>query len=374
MTPARIGGKTPVRAVSLNGPEGDLLKTVRSVVAAVMCCLCALVVSLGATAAPSPSGHPAAAPPARSGSSKAPARVPMGIDAVKAATAAKHVSSKAERDPHAVELVTALEKAVAGDGAWDKIAGLSFTQTYRHDGNISGEFRHTWDIRKSLFRVQGKADDGGERDVIFNPTTRLGEGWVQVFINPPADMKAQYPSPIVKWFHPPGPPQAAYIKFGYERYLNDTYWLLFPLKLRDPRIELTYEGEEALDGDTHDVVKVVLPTELELTTGRTYWIYLNRKTHLIDKWLYPSLVTAPQKGARRDPAHAKSWVWQDWKEFGPFKLSTQRVDPATNDAVIYKDIEILKTIPEKAFEPPSKPRSAELAQLKPANDKKTTTK
>ena len=261
-------------------------------------------------------------------------------------------SAKAHQDPRAVALIDAMEKAVDPERSWNKIAGLRFTQTYRHDDQITGEFRHTWDIKSGLYRVQGKAKDGGERDVIFNPATRKGEGWTQAFIpilpEKGKPMPPGGPPMVGRWFHPPGGPQTAYLKFGYERYLNDTYWFLLPLKLKDPRIGLELETEESIDGEPHDVVRVVLPKELELTAGRTFWIYVNRKTHLIDQWEYPTEVTSPQPASRKDPRHKTTWLWQDWKSFGPFHLSALRFDPATGDAVGYKDVEVLSSIPEKA--------------------------
>ena len=39
---------------------------------------------------------------------------------------------------------------------------------------------------------------------------------------------------------------------AYGAWVNDTYWLLMPYKLRDPGVNLAYDGEETLDGQTYD--------------------------------------------------------------------------------------------------------------------------
>ena len=326
--------------------------------------------------------------------------------------------AETKRDPRAVAVVQAMEAAVLPEGAWDKIAGLRFTQAYKHADQTTGEFHYTWDLKSGRVRVDGKGDDGGERIVIFDLPTRKGEGWVHVFfkVPPAAGHETDEPVESSQWFHPPGPPQKAYLKFGYEHYLTDTYWLLLPLKLKDPNVELRYVGEQELDGEPHDIVKAVFPQDLGLRTGDTYWLFINQKTHLIDRWDYPppppesdephpapikSLVRtknppvrattsagahapagsgkvasaskvevarAADKGASPAAAEAAlvmpkgmvTWLWKGWKAFGPLQVSTLRSQPDTQDSVTF-DVEILSSMPANTFVTPTKPHVRELA-------------
>jgi hypothetical protein len=101
---------------------------------------------------------------------------------------------------------------------------------------------------------------------------------------------------------------------GYERWVNDTYWIVMPFKLRDPGVHLKHARTERLDsGAEYDVLELSFDKGVGLTSGDRYWLYVNRGTRLLDRW---EMLLQDQK----PPPSAASW--EGWTQVGPVRLST----------------------------------------------------
>lgn len=92
-------------------------------------------------------------------------------------------------------------------------------------------------------------------------------------------------------------------KDAYQRWTNDTYWLLMPLKLKDGGMTLTSTAPNTL----HLSFKGV-----GLTPGDQYNVYINPTTHLPEKWDY---MPAPDKKT--------TGTWENYKTSGGLTLSTK---------------------------------------------------
>ena len=99
-------------------------------------------------------------------------------------------------------------------------------------------------------------------------------------------------------------------KAAYARWVNDSYWLLAPLKLKDRGCKVVDLGVKKFD----DTVRALLRLSFEkvgLTPGDQYLLYVDPKTELVTSWDYTS-------GAG-ETAHA---TWTDYQESGGLKLAT----------------------------------------------------
>ena len=118
-------------------------------------------------------------------------------------------------------------------------------------------------------------------------------------------------------------------------WINDSYWLVMPYKLKDTGVTLTYLGEE-------DNSKGVLCNVLELTFNEVgvtpenkYQVYVGVHDNLVNEWRY-------YKSAQQDSASA-IWPFDNYKKYGSILLSADRsddrgpknvkVDPELPDAV-----------------------------------------
>ena len=92
--------------------------------------------------------------------------------------------------------------------------------------------------------------------------------------------------------------------------MNDAYWLVMPYKMRDPGVVLTLAGTEKKGEDAWD--KVLLTFEgVGLTPKDRYWVFVNAKTSLVDRWEFvlkgektPPVAVRLEglEGLRQDPA------------------------------------------------------------------------
>jgi hypothetical protein len=127
--------------------------------------------------------------------------------------------------------------------------------------------------------------------------------------------------------------------------VNDTYWLLMPYKLQDPGVNLAYEGTTELDGKSYDKLHVTFG-KVGLTPGDQYWAFINRDTHLMDRWAY-LLQDEPREAA------PTAWLWQGWQRFGKIQLAPTRQQVGGDRKLELSDIAVFETLPDSVFTSPA---------------------
>src|SRR5215213_3077252 len=147
--------------------------------------------------------------------------------------------------------------------AWNDARYLAFSFNVERDGQILASWKQKWDRFSGDYAVSGKNREGDEVRVVMNVNTKQGRAWKNG--QPVAD-------------------PAELLKFGYGRFINDTYWLLMGFKTFDPGVTRAYEGEKTnACGALHDVVRLSFQN-VGLTPGDVYWMWVNRRTSLVDEW------------------------------------------------------------------------------------------
>lgn len=227
------------------------------------------------------------------------------------------VAEQGTADPEAAKVANRLMDAMGGQEAWDAVRYLRF--------EFFGFRLHHWDRATGHHRMEGKTRDGDEYVVVHNLNTREGHVWLNGEKLSGDDHK--------KW-----------LEQAYGGWINDTYWLLMPYKLRDPGVTLTHDGTEELDGATYDKLKLTFDN-VGLTPGDTYWAYVNRETGLMDRWAY-SLQSHEEGKA------ATHWKWLDWQEYGGVKLASKRVNPENGREAELGNIAVLDHLDEAVFKAP----------------------
>ncbi len=235
--------------------------------------------SFAATSAPAAQPAPAA---------KAPAAKP----------APSATPAPSQADAMSTGIIEELTTSMGGQQTWDRLPYLRFDFVVVQNGKEVARFKHWWDKQKGRCRVEGPDDKGRSVAAIFNLADKKGKAFVDGLVETD-------PAAV-----------AGIIKDGYERWVNDTYWLVMPFKLRDPGTQVKHVRiDRNDDGTTHDVLALSFAPDVGLTPQDHYWLYVNRQTHLIDKWEY---VLTGQK----PPPQASSW--ESWTSVGPIQFSTAR--------------------------------------------------
>lgn len=153
---------------------------------------------------------------------------------------------------------------VMAGSAWEKARYFSFSFNVERDGKIAASFPERWDRFTGDYRVSGKDREGHDFDIRMNLNTRQGTALLDGKpVADPADL----------------------LKRGYGRFINDTWWLLMPIKLLDPGTKLENAGVRQDEcGLAHDVLKLTFDQGVGLTPGDQYWVWISRDTGLVDRW------------------------------------------------------------------------------------------
>jgi len=220
-----------------------------------------------------------------------------------------------ERDPKAVELARGVLEAMGGDEAWAATRCLRF--------DFFGFRLHHWDRHTGRHRLEGKDREGNAYVVLHDVDSREGT----VVVN----------GEVVE-----GEDKAKRLEGAYGAWINDTYWLVMPYKMLDPGVNLAYDGEEELDGVTFDKLKLTFEG-VGLTPGDTYWAYVNRETHLMERWAY--FLQDWEEG--REPTH---WQWLDWGRYGGVLLSSRRIKVDDGSERPLSELAVFDHLPDSVFE------------------------
>jgi hypothetical protein len=169
----------------------------------------------------------------------------------------------------------ALAQAVwqaSGGEHWPQVQAIDFTFAVEKGGQTVASAEHHWDFVAQTDHVKWKGKD---------VTVNLAE--------PASDEDA---------------------KGAYARWVNDSYWLLAPLKLKDRGINLAAEGTKEMDGTKCEVLRLSFG-KVGLTPNDQYRLYIDPKTKLVSSWDYMP-----------EPGKSMHATWTDYQESGGLKLAT----------------------------------------------------
>lgn len=109
------------------------------------------------------------------------------------------------------------------------------------------------------------------------------------------------------------PNESADTRAAYQRWANDTLWLIAPLKLRDGGVTVTYLREEEEDEKKYAVLRVTFPGG-GLTPGDQFDFYVDPDTHLLHQWVY-----IPKEGQKMEAS------WFQYRKYDNLTLVTDHV-------------------------------------------------
>ena len=185
-------------------------------------------------------------------------------------------------------------RAMGGQRTWDVLPYFRFDFVVVQKGKEVARFQHWWDKRHGQCRVQGPDDKGRTVTAIFTLKDKKGKSFTDGIVDTD-------PTNI-----------ANIVQMGYERWVNDTYWIIMPFKLRDPGTHLKYLRMQKRGGQVYDVLQLSFDRGVGLTSGDRYTLYVNRSTHLLDKW------DMMLEGKKPPPSTS---TWEQWTPIGPVKLA-----------------------------------------------------
>ncbi len=232
-------------------------------------------------------------------------------------------------DPEAIEIAKRAMEAMGGPEGWAATRYLAFDFVVEVGGAPPVAFRHYWDISTGRYRVEGMDEEQHPYLVLFNVGSRTGMAWIdgQRARNEEHELLMQE---------------------AYERFINDAYWLLMPLKLLDPGVHLHYQGEVREGSHVRDRIRVTFDPGTGLTPGDVYWAEVDRESGRMERWEF----------VLEGDNERYSYAWTDWREFGPLTLSTVKTEEGGPERIIFLNVIASEQVDPAPFEPPAEPASA----------------
>jgi len=209
-------------------------------------------------------------------------------------------------DPKAIQIADSVMAAVGGRQNWDDTRYISWV--------FFGSRKLLWDKHTGDVRIENLKDD---TKTLVNINTGKGK----VFRN---GAEITQPDSLAK-----------YLKAGKEAWINDSYWLVMPFKLKDSGVTLKYLGEEKLaTGPETDVLQLTYQN-VGVTPENKYKVYVDKQNHLVAQWAYYK--------AAQDSVPAFTMPWLDYQTYGKIKLSGDRGDAKLTE------IQVMEEVPATAF-------------------------
>lgn len=188
--------------------------------------------------------------------------------------------------------------ALGGNEAFNALAAVRFNFGFDRGGEKSVGRKHLWNKHTGDYRIEFSQGADSNYVMLFNVNTREGTA----YLNGAAVTEEE---------------NDQFIEQAYSSFINDTYWLLAPMKMLDPGVMRTYEADSS-DADT-EVVKMAFDG-VGLTPGDQYWMYVNKDTGMLERWAFV-LQGNPD-------AAASAFDWTEYKTFdtpaGPLTFSERK--------------------------------------------------
>lgn len=242
-------------------------------------------------------------------------------------------------ETRADSVAMSLYDALGGPEAWATVPYLRFNFAVGQDGDPNVVARHLWDKQGGDYRLEWDAGEDTTYVALFD-VDAFGEDGRGADDFEAAGQVYQNGEAVED------DANAEYMEQAHQRYVNDTYWLLAPVKTFDPGVNREYVADSS-DAET-EVITLTFG-EVGLTPDDQYWLYVDQETERLVQWAFHL-----QDMDEDDPP--SFFEWTGYESFdvpgGTVHLSTQK--PAVgNGTTIYTDaLDVPESVPDDLFDDP----------------------
>ena len=221
-------------------------------------------------------------------------------------------------DPAAIEIADRTMAAMGGREAWDRAHYVAW--------NFFGHRFLVWDKWTGNVRVETEQKDAegkseGPIVISLDIDTKQGRAWIG---GEPVTDPARL---------------AELVQQGYEIWVNDSYWVFMPYKLKDSGVTLRSMGEANMtDGKPADVLELTFH-DVGVTPQNKYHVYVARDSGLVEQWDYFDNAS--------DPAPRFQVPWHGWQSYDGILLSGDRGRAQISEISVHSEL------PETVFSSPA---------------------
>lgn len=215
----------------------------------------------------------------------------------------------AQSDARAIEIADEVMRANGGRRAYDATRFLKW--------NFFGSRRLTWDKWTGWVRIEYLKKP---LKIIVN--IHDGKGKVEL-----AGIEQTHPDSLSK-----------YLGLGKRVWINDSYWLVMPFKLKDSGVTLKFLGDSKTEsGAAADLLQLTFQS-VGVTPDNKYQVWVDKTSRRVSQWAFF------KNFGDEKPQFVNAWL--DYQKFGDIWLSGNRGRDEGN----LTEIEAPATLPASVFE------------------------
>lgn len=202
-------------------------------------------------------------------------------------------------DRRAVEIADSVMERLGGRASWDATRILTW--------RFFGKRRHLWDKGSGDLRFE----EGG-LTVLMNLNTRQGRAWRDgTAVGDPDSLASQ-------------------LDHAYSAWINDSYWLIMPYKLKDSGVTLKYQGEGMTEQGVSAHVLELTFKDVGLTPHNRYRVWVGAEDNLVRQWSFYA------KADDLEPAFVLPWA--GWRRYGRIWLADDFGRSRHSEVAVYEEL------------------------------------
>ena len=217
--------------------------------------------------------------------------------------------------------------ALGGADAFAALPLLQFNFGFDRGGEITVRNKHLWNKHTGDYRIEYNDSPDSSYVILFNVNTREG----QAYLNG-TELAAEE--------------NGQRVERAYSSFINDSYWLLAPMKMMDDGVVRSYEADSS--SEMVDVVKMTFEG-VGLTPGDQYWMYVDKESGRLARWSFV-LQGNPDAAPR-------AFDWEGYETFtteqGPLSFSTRKQSVGAPFALLTDGVKIYTEAPEGMMSNPN---------------------
>lgn len=210
-------------------------------------------------------------------------------------------------DSQAIAIADKVMQAMGGRKNWDDTRYLFW--------DFFGARTLLWDKQTGDVRIEMNNQD---MQILVNEKTMEGKLWMD-------GSEVTQPDSLTK-----------YLDRGKRIWINDSYWLVMPFKLKDSGVTLSYVGKDTTEtGESSDVVRLTFES-VGVTPQNAYNVWVSEQDNLVKQWAWYA--------DEADTVARFTRPWGNYQKTGNILLSDER---GSRDL---SDVKVLTEVPEGIFE------------------------
>lgn len=187
-------------------------------------------------------------------------------------------------DAKAIAIADEVMKSMGGRAAWDATDQLSWT--------FFGNRQHQWNKAEKTAKIYSPKDDITIEMNLEDKSGTASRGDINFTKADSLDI---------------------FLKKGMGWWINDSYWLVMPYKLKDSGVTLKYIGKDTTQiGRKSDVLELTF-ADVGVTPDNKYLVYVDDSSRLVTQW---DFYTNSQDSLPRFQS-----PWKDYKKYGDIMLA-----------------------------------------------------